>query len=161
MIRYIQTLTERKPADISQESTECVAFAALTEGLTMRSIKLICIAIFLLVLGCFMCLFKGLGLVAGVTTMAASLILFIRGAWVNDIADASASYPDEVQNNLDSIKKLCSAAYLLPLGCIVSMVGIIGVAIGIALIFAAFVLFVKGLYARFTYESPSDHDTRK
>ena len=108
-----------------------------------------------------MCLFKGLGLAVGVTTMAVSLIFFVRGAWLNDVAEASVSYPDEVQNNLDSIKKLCSAAYLLPLGCIVFMLGIVGVAVGIVPILASFVLFVKGLYARFTYESPPDTDVRK
>lgn len=90
MIRYIQTLTEGKTDDISQEDTERVAFAALTGKFTMKSIKLLLSAIFLAVWGGFFitaCInpsgqantavltIFGIGVVLSLT----SIVLFIKG----------------------------------------------------------------------------------
>ena len=87
---YIQTLTEGKTDDIPQENTERVAFAALTEGLTMKSTKLLLSAIFLAVWGGFFitaCInpsgdantavltIFGIGVVLSLT----SIVLFIKG----------------------------------------------------------------------------------
>ena len=88
--RYIQTLTEGKTDDIPQENTERVAFAALTEEFTMKSIKLMLSAIFLAVWGGFFitaCInpsgdantavltIFGIGVVLSLT----SIVLFIKG----------------------------------------------------------------------------------
>lgn len=88
--RYIQTLTEGKTDDIPQENTERVAFAALTEELTMKSTKLLLSAIFLAVWGGFFitaCInpsgqantavltIFGIGVVLSLT----SIVLFIKG----------------------------------------------------------------------------------
>ena len=88
--RYIQTLTEGKTDDIPQENTERVAFAALTEDLTMKSTKLLLSAIFLAVWGGFFitaCInpsgqantavltIFGIGVVLSLT----SIVLFIKG----------------------------------------------------------------------------------
>ena len=90
MIRYIQTLTEGKTDDISQENTERVAFVALTEEFTMKSTKLLLSAIFLAVWGGFFitaCInpsgdantavltIFGIGVVLSLT----SIVLFIKG----------------------------------------------------------------------------------
>lgn len=83
--RYIQTLTEGKTDDIPQENTERVAFAALTEELTMKSIKLMLSAIFALILGGYLIMAgsgsngSAVAYAIGLALSLTSIVLLITG----------------------------------------------------------------------------------